>query len=356
MQPTSHKYNKLFLPDFCAIRMVFVVVIIAELAAFVLALAPLNVPMTERWNNLGQISFFMQWCALACCALLCISRPYLAKRSTLQVSIISLAIIMLVITLVSEGAYQLFLGPLYGESREQHLQFLLRNLTIGLIISTALLRYFYIQHQWRTRMKAESKARLQSLQSRIRPHFLFNCMNTIASLTLINPDKAEMAVENLSDLFRASLIDTRESLSLKEEIDLCRRYLDIESLRLGERLQIHWDIDELPEEARVPPLLLQPLLENAVYHGIEPSTDGGCIEIKGYVANQCLHLEIKNPLEPEQTASTKRGHQIAQDNIRERLHTLYGQKAGLELQTSEDHYLTHLFFPYISEQHENSYR
>ncbi|MCW9023983.1 MAG: histidine kinase [Gammaproteobacteria bacterium] len=356
MKKTAAELDNLFLPDFCAIRMVFVVVIIAELAAFVLALAPLGVPATERWNNLGQISFFMQWCALASSALLCVSRPFLARLAPMRVGMISLSIILFVIVLVSEGAYQLFQTPLYGENREQHLQFMLRNLAIGIIISAALLRYFYIQHQWRTRIKAESKARLQALQSRIRPHFLFNSMNTIASLTRISPDKAETAVENLSDLFRASLIDTRESLTLKEEINLCQRYLDIESLRLGERLQVHWEINNLPMDALVPPLLLQPLLENAVYHGIETSTEGGTISIEGHVENQCIHLQIENPMSHESTHSNKRGHQIAQDNIRERLHTLYGGRAGLELQAQDGRYRTHLFFPYIDQPHEDSYR
>ena len=356
MKPATNNQNDLYLPDFCSIRVVFAVVIIAELAAFVLALAPLDVPLAERWNNLGLISFFIQWCALACAAVLCVLRPYLRKLGHVTVSILSFSLIMLVIIVISEGAFRFFNLPLYGEMENTHLNFLLHNMLIGSIISGTMLRYFYIQHQWRLKLKTETQARLQALQSRIRPHFLFNSMNTIASLTRIDPLKAEAAVEHLSDLFRASLIESKESQSLEEEFELCRGYLEIESLRLGDRLQVKWQVESLPKDARVPPLLLQPLLENAVYHGIEPLPEGGVIVITGHLDNQCIHLDIDNPLPQKETARNKQGHQIAQSNIRERLQALYGAKAGLDLQIKQDGYHTSIFFPYITQSHEDTYR
>ena len=345
--------DPLFLPDFCAIRVVFAVVIVAELAAFILALAPLNLPLTERLSNLGTISFFVQWCALAASALLCLLRPWLRGHSTALISLFSFSIILGVITLVSEGAWYLFHQPFFGNNDNWHAHFLLRNLFIGFIITGPLLRYFYIQHQWRLKVKTESQARLQALQSRIRPHFLFNSMNTIASLTRSHPGKAEMATENLADLFRASLLDSKKYQSLEEELELCRRYLEIEALRLGDRLQVNWQVDNLPLQALVPPLLLQPLLENAIYHGIEPLTEGGLIEISGQIDGRQLHINIENPVPPQSMSARKQGNRIALDNICERLHTLYGARAGLETELHEQRYRTRLFFPFIKNQDEH---
>ncbi len=352
-QTSTMDDDPLFLPNFCAIRVVFAVVIVAELAAFVLALAPLNLPLTERLSKLGTISFFVQWCALASSALLCLLRPWLRGHSTTLVSLFSFSIILGVITLVSEGAWYFFHRPLFGDDNNWHTNFLLHNLIIGIIITGPLLRYFYIQHQWRLKVRTESRARLQALQSRIRPHFLFNSMNTIASLTRSHPGKAEMATENLADLFRASLLDSKQYQTLEEEFELCRRYLEIEALRLGERLQVNWQVDDLPLQALIPPLLLQPLLENAIYHGIEPLTGGGHIDISGQLNKQHLQILIDNPVPATPGHNRNSGNQIALDNIRERLHTLYGARAGLETEQSEQHYRTRLFFPYIKNQDEH---
>lgn len=348
----SEHDDPLFLPDFCAIRMVFVVVIVAELAAFVLALAPLKLSLTERLSNLGTISFFVQWCALAASALLCLLRPWLRGHSTTLVSLFSFSIILGVITLVSEGAWYFFQRPFFATSEYWHMHFMLRNLFIGFIITGPLLRYFYIQHQWRLKIRTESQARLQALQARIRPHFLFNSMNTIASLTRSQPSKAERATENLADLFRASLLDMKQYQTLEEEFELCRRYLEIETLRLGERLQVNWQVNDLPLKALIPPLLLQPLLENAVYHGIEPLMEGGIIEIRGEVKKHRLYISIDNPVPRQDLLVHNQGHHLALDNIRERLHTLYDTRAGLETELSEQRYRTRLFFPYIKSQDE----
>ncbi len=341
--------DDLFLPDLCAMRMVFVVVIIAQLAAFVLALTPLNVPLTERWNNLGMISLYVQWCALGSCTVLCIVRPWLCGMSNIHAGLISYVLILLVIALVTELAFWFVYKPGYEASHNWHWHFLLRNVVIGALISGPILRYFYVQNQWRRNVQAESEARLQALQSRIRPHFLFNSMNTIASLIPAEPQQAEEAVENLADLFRASLSDARDLIPLSEELDLCHRYLDIEALRLGERLQQKWDIDALPRDALVPPLLIQPLLENAIYHGIEPLTDGGTIEFTGQLENKLITLTIRNPLNNNSSQQSARGNQLAQDNIRERLAALHGKQGELQIETDEHRYQVTLRFPYQNE-------
>ena len=330
-------------------RMVFVVVIIAELAAFVLALAPLNVPLTERWNNLGMISLYVQWCALGSCAVLCVARPWLCGLSNIQAGLISYILILLVIVLITELAFWFVLKPGYAETRNWHWHFLLRNVVIGALISGPILRYFYIQNQWRRNVQAESEARLQALQSRIRPHFLFNSMNTIASLIPAEPQQAEDAVENLADLFRASLSDARDRIPLSEELDLCKRYLDIEALRLGSRLQQAWHTKDLPGDALVPPLLIQPLLENAIYHGIEPLTNGGTIEINGQLDNKQIAITIRNPLDQHSSQTSARGNQLAQDNIRERLTGLYGKHGNLQIETDGNSYQVIISFPYQNE-------
>jgi len=331
--------DNLFLPNFCGMQMVFVVVIIAELAAIVISLAPLNTPMTERWAHLGLISLFVQWCALASCAALCLLRRYLCRMTNVQVSLFSYFVILLVITLVSEGAFWLVHHQGVHETA-WHWKFLARNLLIGLIITGPILRYFYVQHQWRRNIRAESESRLQALQSRIRPHFLFNSMNTIVSLTRNQPEQAEQVVENLADLFRASLSDARQRVTLSEEFDLCQRYLEIEKLRLGDRLTVKWQTDALPQDAQLPSLLIQPLIENAIYHGIEPRTEGGTIEVEGHLADNQIQIDIRNPLQPQA------GNRLAQDNIRERLLACYEKPSRLEIDESNQRYQVRLIFPY----------
>ncbi len=336
----------LFLPDFCSMQMVFVLVLIAQLAAFVLALAPLDIPIAQRWSNLGMISLYIQWCTLGSAAVLCLIRPWLCHMSNIRAGLISYGMILVTVALITELAYWFVYRPGYAEMQNWHWQFLLRNVTIAALLSGPILRYFYVRNQWRLKVQAENEARLQALQSRIRPHFLFNSMNTIASLIHDQPDVAERAVEDLSDLFRASLAEGVSKITLGEELELCRHYLDIEKLRLGDRLQVKWHVEPLPVEALVPPLLLQPLLENAVYHGIEPLTEGGCICIEGERQDKTLILHIRNPLDKSRPGRISRGNRIALDNIRERLHALYGRQGRLLIDTASDYYQTTLQLPY----------
>lgn len=348
--------DELFLPDFCGMRVVFAVVLIAQLCAIVLALAPMNVSAEGRWYNLAMISLFVQWAALSCSGVLCLSRPWLGGFTPREVALISYSLILLVIALISEGAYWLIYHPDPFDGGQGHWGFLLRNLLIGAIIAGLVLRYFYVQQQWRARVKTESQSRLQALQSRIRPHFLFNSMNTIASLTRSDPAQAEVAVENLADLFRISLGEAHASYSLEEELELCRRYLEIEALRLGARLQLEWQLDMLPRDARVPPLLLQPLLENAVYHGIEGLSEGGVIRILGERNEGDLVIKVSNPVPPTTSRFQTRGNQLALGNIRERLQAVYAKRGRLLTEQSDGHYTVSIYFPYKKHDDEDTDR
>ncbi len=327
--------------------MVFVVVLLAELLAIVLALA-LPASREGRLSDLAVYSLFIQWIALACIAILCVSRHFLNRLDNIRAATWSYLITLAVIIAVAEMCWQVIhlFPPGLDLYPAGHGMFVFRCVVIGAIVSALALRYFYVQHQWRERIRMESEARFQALQSRIRPHFLFNCMNTIASLTRSDPRLAEESVEDLADLFRASLQESQHLCRLEDEIDLCRRYLRIEKHRLGDRLQVNWRIDGLPMQSKIPTLSLQPILENAIYHGIEPLTDGGTIDISAEVADDHYRLQISNPVSLEATTETMRkGNQLAQDNVRQRLVACFEGNASLDIEASSSEYSVSIHVP-----------
>ncbi|MCB1575667.1 MAG: histidine kinase, partial [Xanthomonadales bacterium] len=189
--------------------------------------------------------------------------------------------------------------PIAVADQFSRLEFVLRNMAISGIVGALALRYFFVQHQYRARVESETDARIQALQSRIRPHFLFNSMNTIASLTRSDPRLAEQVTEDLAALFRVSLSDARVPVTLAEEVELATQYLRIEQQRLGERLRIDVDMRDLPQSARLPALIIQPLVENAVYHGIEPSTEPGLVEVHGRLTDDkeaSMEIVVRNSM------------------------------------------------------------
>jgi two-component system sensor histidine kinase AlgZ len=331
-----------FLPNFCGLRLVFGVVLLSELFAFVLTLARLA-PRAEFWGELGMTSLFMQWAGLSGAAVLCALRRHLARLGDIPAALVSYLLLLLVVALLSEAAFQVARLTGIPLSEPIHAEFLLRNLAIGAIVSALALRYFYVQHQWRGRMHSEGQARLQALQARIRPHFLFNSLNTVAALIRSRPAVAEEAVEDLADLFRASLGDGRHLIPLREELELTRHYLHMEQLRLGERLRLDWDL-ELPEDLLLPPLTLQPLLENAVYHGIEPQPEGGAVTIRGRREGETATLEVSNPVPPG-GQERRHGNRIAQENVRQRLYAHFGRAARLEAGRDGDRYTVRIALP-----------
>jgi len=325
-----------FLPDFCAIRMIFGVVILGEILAIILTLA--GYPnLFAHLDQLAVISLFIQWIMLSCTIVLCFARRWLCRFPEGIAIALSYILILLLSWSLTEVAWRiLHPGGQYNPlSLATHTQFLLRSMAISAIVGALALRYFYVQYHWRQQVQAESRARIQALQARIRPHFLFNCMNTIASLTRSQPALAEEAVEDLADLFRASLADAESLVSLHDELQLCRRYLRIEGLRLGDRLRVEWDVGALPESLRIPSLCLQPLIENAIYHGIEPNPEGGCIRISGEKTASGIEIHIDNPIAPPEHPH-QTGNRIAVDNIRQRLQAHYDNTAQLDLQSEPE--------------------
>jgi two-component system sensor histidine kinase AlgZ len=221
---------------------------------------------------------------------------------------------------------------LLGEGAYTNLDgwWLVRNLLVATLFSGIVLRYFYLQQQLLLREQAELTARIESLRSRIRPHFLFNTMNSIASLIGSRPDEAERLVEDLSDLFRGSLLEGDNPTTLADELHLCKLYLRIEQLRLGDRMSLRWNLDSAALACSCPALLLQPLVENAVYHGVAKLPAGGEIAISATAEDNRIRVVITNPL-PEESEDSGGGHRMALDNIRQRLEAQYQDRAAIAL-------------------------
>ena len=227
---TTDIRDTLFLPSFCDISLVFAVVMTAQLLAFVLVFAAGGAGF---WNRLALISLFIQWIVLSGAMLLCIARPLLVGFSNSAAALISYLLLLLVTMLITEVTYRMVLEQSASLVRVDHAEFLLRSLGISAIVSALVLRHLYVKHQWRQQIEAEAQARIQALQARIRPHFLFNSMNSIAELTRIDPVRAELAVQDLADLFRATLREASERVTLEQELEVGRRYLRMEEPASG---------------------------------------------------------------------------------------------------------------------------
>jgi two-component system, LytTR family, sensor histidine kinase AlgZ len=339
--------RQLYLPDFCRAQAALAVVIICELTALVLALARNEVAL-GFWPDLARTSMFLLWIGLCGAAMLCVLRAYLNRQSIRKGSAIVLALTALLVIIISSAAY--WVGTRGGWIDQpgltsNHWTFLVRNVFIALVVTALALRYFYITHEWRHNVELQAKARVHALQARIRPHFLFNSMNTIAALTRSNPARAEEAVQDLADLFRANLSEKRNQIPLSDEIDVARTYQRMEQLRLGDRLRVEWKIDSLPREALVPGLTLQPLLENAIYHGIEPRQDGGVVTVVGEFNKGMITIVVRNPL-PAANLTMRDGNRLALANIKERMDLMYGERATVKAGRFDEEYIVTLRFPF----------
>jgi two-component system sensor histidine kinase AlgZ len=266
--------------------------------------------------------------------LLWVAAPWLA-RQRYALGALAVAAIAVAATLAGH-ALNVHVAPSADDS-------LLRSLLFALLCVAGLLAYFQLRS--RALSPAITEARLQALQARIRPHFLFNSINGVLSLVRSDARRAEEALHDLADLFRVLMRDNRDLAPLADEVHLCRQYLDLEKLRLGERLVVDWNVKSMPEDALVPPLVLQPLLENAVYHGIEPSQQPGTIFINIFLSRGEVHAILKNPYRDD-GGRHQRGNKMAIANIRERLALHFDAEAALESRTLRDTYEVHIRMPY----------
>ncbi|MFZ5454099.1 MAG: sensor histidine kinase [Pseudomonadota bacterium] len=220
-----------------------------------------------------------------------------------------------------------------------------REVVWALLAAAAVMTYFTVQE--RALGPAIAQARLMALSARIRPHFLFNSLNAVLGIMREDPRRAERALEELSDLFRVLMRENRDLVTLGDELALCRQYIALETLRLGDRLGVRWQTEGCPADARVPPLMLQPLLENAVYHGVEPLAGNGEVRVSVQRAGGDVVVEIDNPAPPRDGASGHgSGNRMALDNIRERLMLFFDLEAQLEAGEQDGLYRVRIRFPY----------
>jgi two-component system sensor histidine kinase AlgZ len=348
--PPAEDTRKLYLPDFCRARAVLGIVLICELTALVLSLAR-NHAALGFWADLARTSMFLLWIGLFGAGLLCGLRGYLNRQSLAKGSALVLALTAALVALISSAAWHF--GRRAGWFTDLEMipddlwTFLLRNVGITLVVTALALRYFYVTYEWRHNVELQAKARVHALQARIRPHFLFNSMNTIAALTRSNPARAEEAVQDLADLFRANLNEKRNQIALSEEIDVAHTYQRMEQLRLGDRLRVEWKVDALPANALVPGLTLQPLLENAIYHGIEPRSDGGVVTVTGEFNKGMITIVVRNPV-PAGNLALRDGNRLALANIKERMDLMYGDRATVKAGRFDEEYIVTLRFPYTA--------
>lgn len=327
------------IPELCNTTAITLLVLFSQLLVIILLFAGSEL----SWGRFGLMSLFVQWVALASAGMLCLLRGTIGRMHIVLGSGLAFAGVMVVTLLVSLAAEWVV-----GRGPEPVLR-IAGQLLIAGIITGLVFRYFYVQQRLRIQEQAELQSRIQALQSRIRPHFLFNSMNIIASLIATDPDTAESVVEDLSELFRASLNDAGNQVSIADELDLCERYIRIEALRLDERLHLVWDVAPLQPGTRIPLLTLQPLLENAIYHGIQPLPEGGTIELQLRYEGEFVVIRIVNPVPPPNQIADTQGNRMALQNIRSRLAVLYGTKASLETQADGSTFTTQLRFPAVAQ-------
>ena len=327
------------MPELCNVGAISLLVLFGELLVLVLLFAGGEI----TWMRLALMSLFVQWVALTSAGVICLSRRWLSGLGLISGSLVAFGMVMGITLSVGLLSAQLLGGGLVWST-------IAGQLVIAGIITALALRYFYVQQALRAQEQSELESRIQALQSRIRPHFLFNSMNIIASLIATDPDTAETVVEDLSELFRASLNDAGNQVPLAEELNLCERYVRIEALRLGDRLKLDWQVELPASQVKIPLLTLQPLLENAIYHGIQPLPEGGTISVRLWFDEDRVNVEIGNPLPADSQRSHNQGNRMALNNIRSRLAVLYGAKAELTTTEADGRYVTALRYPVTAER------
>lgn len=327
------------LPDFCSGRAVISVMIMVELVA-VLTVFVTQPPAVLFWERFVLLSLYMQWIGVCSAAVLCQARSWLQRMPPWFVLLASYVMLLGLAALLAEIAWfvLLVLGWQSMLGLATHDPFIIATLGTVAIVGLVALRYFWVQAQWRSQVEAEAEARYQALQARIRPHFLFNTLNSLAALIHTDARSAEAMVADLADLFRVALDRRQREAPLDDELEITRAYLNIEQVRLGDRLRVEWAIDDAARRVPVPLLSLQPLAENAVHHGIAQIDAGGVVRISAKLATSAnqpaLELTVENPLPDEPRSSA--GTRLALANLTERLRLVYGDHASLRTQRVAD--------------------
>jgi len=320
------------LPDFRNLGVVARVLIGVNLLALAAALLTAPVP-AQVLTQFVQLAAFVEPLLLVQVLALWTLIPWLLRLPYVIGAALVIALVIAVTFLYHQAVLQVG-----GEAPPP----LSRSLPLAALVAAGLLGYLRLLAKAFSPALAE--ARLQALQARIRPHFLFNSLNAVLALIRRDPKRAERALEDLADLFRTLMAEPRQFVRLADEIALLERYAELEQLRLGERLRITWEVDGAPSDALLPPLVLQPLLENAVFHGVEPGTDTGDVLVRIERRGDRVLARIENPyIEAE---SVRAGNRIALENIRERLALFFDAEARIETSAAGSRYRVEIEIPY----------
>ncbi|GAB3369532.1 sensor histidine kinase [Spongiibacter taiwanensis] len=331
-----------FVGDVCSPTSLLMLVLLSELLAVAYTVLLSGVRQFD-FLLLAYASLFLLWGTLGAAALLCRLRGVFARLGTARSAGLSFIVCLLWVALLSVSC-QMILSATGNEGiAGLDWWWILDSLVLATIIIGISLRYIYLGQQLRERQQSALNARLDALQSRIRPHFLFNTLNSISSLIVVDPQRAEQAVEDLAALFRANLSGSQKRVSWSEERALCQSYLRIEQNRLADRLQVDWQETASHSPVRVPSLILQPLLENAILHGIQRLPGGGTLHVQVVHRDGMITVEIRNPCPP--LAARGAGNGQGGNNIRQRLEALYGSRASLQMHSAEDYFVARLNLP-----------
>ena len=325
-------YSKLALPDFRNLGVILRVTLLAEVLRLLttIVIAP---DLAGAYAQFTAQGLLYEPAILISLVALYALAP-LIKRISYVAGVVSILVMVVVIVLVLQLGLRMLLPGQLPES-------LLRNALLAVMVSGTLLAYLNWRHLRLSPSLAES--RLMALQARIRPHFLFNTLNSVLGLIREDPKRAEAMLENLADLFRAVMADTRALVPFSQELELAKAYVAIEEIRFGARLRVNWSCDNAPADALVPPLLLQPLVENAVLHGVAPLEAGAQISVEAYEDERNLMVFVRNPV-PED-AQIREGNRIALDNIRERLALHFDVEARLKVDTVNGEFVVSVRIP-----------
>ena len=303
--------------------------IASNVLALLLALAK-----AQSWSHLqaGQLLqhiLYINWILLAFAAFLDLFKNKLQQLNSIQRSVFGFFLLQgivflttIVLNIVHYWGTNFSFNHFSGVELRRHL---ILNLSYGVLLGAFCLRYLYIREQWFKQRNSELNARVQAMQARIHPHFLFNSMNSVVSLISIDPDKAEQMLIDLSKLFRVSFQELR-LVSLQEEIELCQKYIAIEKIRLGQRLVVEWNIQQIDQlcQVKIPLLTLQPLIENSIFHGVEKKLVEAKIGILVEILQNQVTIVITNPFIHDKL-SLREGHGIALENVKQRLKAHFGQ-------------------------------
>ena len=324
-------------------------IVASNVLAMVLALSEARSWQALESLRVLQYICFINWVILSFSALVDYFQEFFAKFSQKMALILGFILLQLVVlfTTCAVNIIQFWASRSTDFSEQVLFQGVALHLSYGVLLGAFCMRYLYMREQWLKQQYSELNARIQAMQARIHPHFLFNSLNSVVSLIAIDPDRAENMLISLSRLFRASFQELK-LVSLAEEIDLCQQYLSIEKIRLGERLNVEWNIQATPIDLKrvtIPLLTLQPLLENSIFHGVEKALQPSTISVLVEILQNQVSIVITNPYSDD-TIKSKKGNGIAIENVKQRLKAYYGQTVKFQIYGGASLYTTVVSYHY----------